>query len=33
MEFGPKDAANEALTFVRRDTGAKGTREIPNIAT
>jgi prolyl-tRNA synthetase len=33
MEFGPKDAAKGVVTYVRRDTGVKGTVEIANIAT
>jgi prolyl-tRNA synthetase len=33
LEFGPKDAANGVVTFVRRDNGEKGTIKVSEIAT
>ncbi|KAI1856759.1 hypothetical protein JX265_011400 [Neoarthrinium moseri] len=33
IEFGPKDAANEVVSFARRDTGEKGTIPIADLAT
>ncbi|KAF2263805.1 prolyl-tRNA synthetase [Lojkania enalia] len=33
LEFGPKDAASSVVTYARRDTGAKATIPLDNIAT
>ncbi|GAD98714.1 predicted protein [Paecilomyces variotii No. 5] len=33
LEFGPKDAAQAVVSYARRDTGAKGTIPIANLAT
>ncbi|KAI1431924.1 proline-tRNA ligase-like protein [Xylaria sp. CBS 124048] len=33
IEFGPKDAANNVVSYARRDTGEKGTVPIPELAT
>ena len=33
LEFGPKDAAKEVVSFARRDTGEKGTIPIADLAT
>ncbi|RYP46246.1 hypothetical protein DL768_007513 [Monosporascus sp. mg162] len=33
LEFGPKDAANSVVSYARRDTGAKGTIPIDELAT
>jgi prolyl-tRNA synthetase len=33
VEYGPKDAANQAVTFARRDTGEKGTIPVVDITT
>ncbi|KAK7755522.1 hypothetical protein SLS62_002454 [Diatrype stigma] len=32
LEFGPKDAANSVVSYARRDTGAKGTIPIDQLA-
>ncbi|EMR63071.1 putative prolyl-trna synthetase protein [Eutypa lata UCREL1] len=33
LEFGPKDAANSVVSYARRDTGAKGTIPLDQLAT
>ncbi|KAI1816182.1 proline-tRNA ligase-like protein [Poronia punctata] len=33
IEFGPKDAANNVISYARRDNGEKGTIPIPDLAT
>lgn len=33
LEFGPKDAAKEVVSFARRDTGEKGTIPLADLST